>query len=556
MGAGKWKEQFSETLRGRRISVIADKDKSGRDHAQQVAASVHGKAVGVRIVESPIGKDISDFFDGGGTKMQLLDVGDAAPAWAPASQDRAEPIADEADDDIPMTECGNAQLLVRAYGRDFRFHAARGDWLHYGNGCWRNDEDGAIVRAAKRIARSFWREAENAENPDFCVKHAKQSEKAAAIDAMLKLARSELGMTVTADQLDADPFTLNVLNGTINLRTGELRQHNPGDLLTKMAPVQDDANAKCPQWMAFLDRIMGGNQKLIDYLSRVAGLCLTGDAQEQELYIFHGSGANGKSVFLDTLAGVMGDYAAEAAPSLLTTQTHEQHPMELADLAGRRLVVASETEEGARLRVQLVKRLTGNAQIKGRFMRRDFFEFARTHKLVLVTNNRPSVRETTNAVWRRIRLGPFNVTIPKAEQDTHLLDKLRAEWPGILRWAVDGCLAWQRDGMQTPPEVMIATEKYRSEQDPLAEFLAARCILSEGVSVSRTELLSAYQQWCKAMNEPNAMDRNTFYEHVRRITGVDETMLRFNGKPNHAFVGIGLADLANEYRRTQGDVTA
>jgi putative DNA primase/helicase len=193
-----------------------------------------------------------------------------------------------------------------------------------------------------------------------------------------------------------------VQNGTVDLRTGELRPHRREDLLTKLAPVTFEPAAKPVLWLAFLNRIMGGNEGMIRYLQQIAGLSLTGDASVQELFVMYGCGANGKSVFLDTLSALMGDYAAEAPPSLVTSRTNDEHPTELADLCGKRLVVASETEEGAKLRIQLVKRLTGNARIKGRFMRQDYFEFPRTHKLVLVTNNKPVIRETTNAVHPRV----------------------------------------------------------------------------------------------------------------------------------------------------------
>ncbi|MGH7179901.1 MAG: DNA primase family protein, partial [Tepidisphaeraceae bacterium] len=349
---------------------------------------------------------------------------------------------------------------------------------------------------------------------------------------------------------------LNVLNCTIDLRTGKPRPHNRDDLITKLAPVEFDPHAETPLWTAVLARVMDGRDNLVGYLQRIAGLCLTGDASEQELYILFGGGANGKSVFIDTITGILGDYACEAASSLLTIGMHEQHPTEVADLCGRRLVVGSETEEGARFRVSLIKRLTGNARLKARYMRQDFFEFPRTHKLLIATNNRPSVRETSHAIWRRIRLIPFDVTIPDNEQDHRLLDKLRGEWPGILKWAIEGCLAWQRDGMQAPSEVLVATEEYQAEQDPLAEFFAAKCLVGPDLKASRTELFAGYQQWVKASGEQHPLERNAFYDHVRRVPGVSETMLRMNNKPTRVWTGIGIMDLSTEYQHATSSVTA
>jgi putative DNA primase/helicase len=289
---------------------------------------------------------------------------------------------------------------------------------------------------------------------------------------------------------------------------------------------------------------MAGTTGMISYLQRIAGLLLTGDISVQELFVFWGSGANGKSVCCDTICGMMGDYAGLAPPALLTNNRlgGGEHPTEIADLDGRRAIVGSESEEGATLKIQLVKRLTGDATLKGRFMRQDYFEFPRTFKLILATNNKPRILENTNAVWRRLRLIPFNVVIPPAEQDPKLLDKLRTEWPGILAWAVRGCLDWQKNGMQTPSEVLVATADYQTEQDVLTEYITARCSTGEKVKVSRTELFSSYQSWAVQSGERHPLERNAFFDRIRRLKGVSEKQWRPVGQttPVRGFVGIGL----------------
>ncbi len=328
----------------------------------------------------------------------------------------------------------------------------------------------------------------------------------------------------------------------MNLRTGELRPATPDDLVTKAIPVTYNPKATCPRWDAFIDRIMDSNADLIGYLQRLAGLLLTGDITVQELFIFHGGGANGKSVFIDTLGAMLGDYAGVAPDGFLTIRSHDEHPTEIADLCGKRLVVASETEEGSRLRTQLVKRLTGDARLKARFMRQDYFEFDRTHKLVLVTNNKPRINESTNAIWRRIRLIPFTVTIPPEEQDPHLLERLKAEWPGILSWAVRGCLEWQREGMNPPGEVLIASEEYRAESDPLADFITDFCIRGTAeVRVVRGDLFASYQSWCVQVGEKHGMDQKAFYERIRRVAGVDDCRWKRGGVVVRGFSGIGMA---------------
>jgi putative DNA primase/helicase len=301
-----------------------------------------------------------------------------------------------------------------------------------------------------------------------------------------------------------------------------------------------DSAAECPTWSRFLSEIMGGDENLIGYLQRLTGYCLTADATEQALFIFHGSGSNGKNVFLDTLTSLLGDYAGTAPPSLLMLKRNPEHPTELADLMGRRLVVASETDEGGRLNVNLVKQLTGNARLKGRFMRQDFFEFDRTFKLVLMTNHLPVIRETTHAAWRRLRLVPFGVTIPDEKQDRHLIDKLRADWPGILAWAVRGCLIWQEAGLRTPEAVLNVTKTYREESNPLADFLTERCIIMPSATVSRADIFDTYQKWAERNGDRNPLERTMLFERLRGLPGVSDSRGRKEGKISRGFTGIGL----------------
>jgi putative DNA primase/helicase len=282
----------------------------------------------------------------------------------------------------------------------------------------------------------------------------------------------------------------------------------------------------------------------------LCGVLVTGDVTEQLLPLFIGVGANGKSVLVDTLLGVLGTYAGLAPPSLLTDRGGgEEHPTELADLIGRRLVVGSETEESAKLKVQLVKRLTGDATIKARFMRCDYFEAKRAFKVLLVTNNKPVVTEAGNAIWRRLRLVPFNVVIPDAEQDRHLLDKLRDEWPGILAWCVRGTLDWQRDGMRTPEAVLLATAEYAAEQDVLADYLAARTVRGgDHVRVGRADLFADYQSWASQPGERHPLARNPFFDRIRKLSGVADGQWKPVGitVPVRGFRGIGLRGIGGD----------
>jgi putative DNA primase/helicase len=412
------------------------------------------------------------------------------------------------------TDIGNAARLVTAYGRELRFCHATGRWYKWDGKRWQCDLEGAITRYAKNVALSIFEEGKRCDDHrrDDLLRWGIASQKRDRINAMAALA--QVDVAIATDDMDTDPWLFNCLNGTIDLRTGHLRPHDPADHITKIAPVEFDPDAPCPLYESFLQRTFDGDHELIAFVQRWHGHSLTGDVREQYLPIYHGEGNNGKSVLLDTLSGIMGDYACEAPPNLVTLRKHDEHPTEIADLLGRRLVIASETEKDAELRVQLIKRLTGNARLKGRYMRQDYFEFARTHKMVLVTNNKPVIREDSEAVWRRLRLVPFRVIIPKHERDPKLMHKLRNEWPGILAWLVRGCLDWQREGLSEPVAVMHATEQYRGTASSLDEFISQRCELGAGLSCSSGDLLGAYEAWCTS-NRRRPLQARAFADALR-----------------------------------------
>ncbi len=394
-------------------------------------------------------------------------------------------------------DIGNARRLVNAYGEVVRFQSQRKSWLMWDDTRWKSDETGKIMQYAKDVALQMTDQLEKRVG-GLDSKWVSDSRKYERLRAMISLAAPDVA--VTADELDADPWLFNCENGTLDLRTGDLLPHDPSKLITKLAPVRYDPNATCPLFMQFLNEVFCGDLELIEFVQRFLGHCLTGDISEQYLPIFYGEGGNGKSVLLDTVAALMGDYAATAPPSLLTVKRNEEHPTEIADLAGRRLVVASETEQGAELRMQLVKRLTGDEKLKARHMRCDFFEFARTHKTILVTNNLPVLREDTEAVWRRLRCVPFNYIVPAEKRDPKLLLKLRAESAGILRWLVRGCQAWRRDGLPTASAITIVTSELRNSAGGLDAFIEENCVRQVDGFVPSARLLASYEKWCEARN--------------------------------------------------------
>jgi putative DNA primase/helicase len=400
------------------------------------------------------------------------------------------------------TDLGNGERFADRHRNDVRYCYQLSSWYYFDGKRWAKDDAGYVMRLAKETARSIFGEAQNAEDGDRAKalgKWALSSQSAARLEAMLKLAESEPTIPVALEDFDADPMLLNCLNGTVDLRTGQLREHRRGDHITKIAPVEYGPRAPAPTFERFLKRIQP-SAEVRGFLRRSVGYSITGDVREDVLFFLHGLGANGKSTLTNALLEALGDYGGAAAPDLLLIK-RSAHPTELADLLGRRLVVSQEIEHGQRLAESLVKQITGRDQIKARYMRGDFFEFPPTHKVFLAANHKPAVRGTDHAIWRRIKLIPFDVTIPDAEKDTKLPEKLRSELAGVLAWAVRGCVEWQEDGLGEPEEVTKATAEYRDEEDILGRFLEECCIVHKAARVGSATLYKRFKDWCDEAGE-------------------------------------------------------
>lgn len=417
-----------------------------------------------------------------------------------------EPVSVEPVQGFRLTDLGNAERFIHEHGRNLRYSFRLGSWLVWDGTRWQPDEGGALVhRLAVTTVRDMYRaagELDDEKERKALATWAAKTEDRKRLTAFQDLARLQEGVDVQVENLDPAPWLLNVLNGTLDLRTGELRPHRREDMLTKLVRVTYDPQARAPRWEAFLHRIMDGDAELVAFLQRAAGYSLTGITSERAAFILHGDGQNGKSTFVQTLRDVLGDdYSARTPTETLLVRRETGVPNDLARLRGARLVAAAEADEGRRLDEARLKDLTGREAITARFMRAEWFEFLPQFKLWLSTNHRPVIRGTDRAIWDRIRLVPFTVRIPDEERDLELPDKLRAEASGILAWAVEGCLAWQRDGLGAPDAVKAATEDYRTEQDVLGGFLRDSCILEESASVAAKSLYASYVQWCEDMGE-------------------------------------------------------
>jgi putative DNA primase/helicase len=399
------------------------------------------------------------------------------------------------------TDMGNARRLVHYAGEDLRHTLSHG-WLVWNGKHWEKDATGFATESAKEAIRRIFAEAGAANSgSDRLRKWAVQSQAAGKVAAAMSLGASEPEVAVTFDTFDPDPFLLTVENGTLDLRTGAIRGHRREDMITKRSPVVFDPKAKCPLWMRFLDRVMDTDRDLVDLLQRAVGYALTADVSEQVWFFLYGMGANGKSTFLTTILELLGQYGRQAAPELLVSKRNETHPTEVASLAGVRLAVCTEVGPNRQLDVVKVKQMTGGDKITARYMRQDFFTFDPTFTIFLAANHRPRVNDATESTWRRLLLIPFTIEIPEEEQDKSLGLKLRSELPGILNWAIEGCLAWQREGLQVPGRVRAATAEYRSGEDIVGEFIEDRCEVGrrDHHQASAGELYAAYKEWCEEM---------------------------------------------------------
>jgi putative DNA primase/helicase len=405
----------------------------------------------------------------------------------------------------PRTDTGNAERLRARYGPVIRHCHPWKKWLYYDGRRWSMDNSAAVEALAKLAARKILAEAATVANDkrrSTLIRWARQTESRARRSSMIALAASEDGIPILPKGLDSDPWLLNVENGTVNLKTGQLQPHRPGDFITSLAPVAYDSRATCPLYDKVLRRVFKGNDALIAFWYRLCGLSLTGVVYEQILPILFGTGSNGKTTLVRTMVNLLGpDLAMIAPPGLLIVKRHEAHPTERAVLFGKRLVIEMETEEGIRLNENLVKHLTGGDPITTRRCGEDFWSFDPTHKLWLCTNHKPEIRGTDHAIWRRPKLVPFTETIPDAEAILDLIDKLRAEYPGILARCVRGGLDWQEHGLGVPDEVKTATVTYRSEQDTLIGFLDEDCLRDSSVRTKASKLYEGYRDRCQRLGE-------------------------------------------------------
>lgn len=423
------------------------------------------------------------------------------------------------------TDTDNAERFARRFADRVAWCPEVG-WLAYDGRRWAPDATTTCIERAKSAARLIASEVEylaESERKTARAAFSKASLSKSALERMLDLSKGLL--TIEHSRFDSDPFILNCLSGTIDLRTGELEPHDSRDYLTKLAPVEYHPDAECPQFKIFLNQITGRNKSLKGYLRRAVGYSLTGSTREQVFFFCYGpSGSNGKSTLLNLIRDLLGDYGRHTpTETLMVKQYDNSIPNDLARLAGVRMVTAVETNAGRQLDEARIKAITGGEKVTARFMRAEYFEYIPQFKLWFGANDRPRVRGTDSAMWRRIRVVPFNVQIPEAERDDTLPEKLRGEYAGILAWAVRGCLAWQEKGLSEPDAVREATAQWYQAADHVKRFLGEEVILDADSITASASLFDRYSEWCRRNGEA-ALDQKKL--NLRLQDGHDLTLTR------------------------------
>lgn len=408
-----------------------------------------------------------------------------------------------------LTDLGNAYRFKDQWGSDVRWCDSWGKFLVFDTVRWALDQEKRIELLGIETVKKIYGEAAQTRDKDTrkaIADHAKRSESDSKRKAMLSSVKCLL--PILPDQLDRDPWLLNVQNGTVDLRTGELRPHTREDFITKLAPVHFDKKATCPLWWSLLSSVLP--EESIKFIQKAAGYSATGLTTEQVFLLLFGSGDNGKTTVLEALGEILGDYAKETDPETFMVKKNSGIPNDLAALRGARFVKSVETSGGRRMSEARIKQMTGRDTLTARFLRAEWFEFKPEFKLWLATNHKPVIKDSTHSMWRRVRLIPFEVQIPKEQQDKKLPEKLRAEYSGILNWIIEGALLWQRDGLEPPETIRNANQEYRAEMDELGDFLVERCILTPGASGTASELYKAYTEWAEEAGEKKALSQRVF----------------------------------------------
>jgi putative DNA primase/helicase len=525
-GAQKWRDEYSENLRGAKVVVIADNDPPGRKHVQQVAGSLVKVGAKVKVIDLPGLPDKGDVSDWlvGHTREDLLQVVKETPVWEPAEEGESETL--EEDPVLRLKSGGeleDAERFKAFYGDRVLWCSDKNSWYIWDRRRWGRDDREYILYFAQKMVRNMYRVGGEIDEKTCRIRyidHARKLEQITRLRHIIEMVKPMVA--VTPERFDRNPHLCNCKNGTIDLNTGELRKHRKEDMITMIAPVNYSPDAVSETWDRFLFRVLP-DAEVREFVQRAAGYSLLGEAGEERFFFAYGPPATGKSTFLLALQAALGDYATTADfETFLEKWRPQTGPRpEIVRLVGRRFVVSLEVTEGRKLAESLVSQLVGQDMVSARGLyQNNSVEFLPSFTLWLAANNRPRVSDNNSPVWRRILQLPFEQVISENERDLKIKRVLRnpeVSGPAVLNWMVKGCLAYQEKGLQVPGTVREKTEEYRQESDPLKDFVDECCVIGENQMVAKGALYEKYCQWHEASGESKKtkMSKKSLGTHLR-----------------------------------------
>lgn len=539
----KWRKEYNQYFKGAKVIVFNDNDDPGRAHADNIAVQLYEIVEHIKRPEIPglqEKEDISDWINSGHTREELMEIVSNTVTY---EYDDAE---EQGLIDFNFSDVGNAERLMAIYGKNIRYSPIRTKWFIWSGKHWEIDNAGKIELLTKNVIRKL--QAQGNEILDDTEKNEKlkesirkfvlRSEADGRVKAMINQAKTQRGSVIF--QTDLNLYKINLKNGTLNLKTGLIENHDRKDFITKVINIGYEPKAKCPNWIEFINKIFLNNQELIDYIQKSIGYSMTGDANLQCFYILHGNGSNGKGTFIKTIMTLLGDYAGTLnGKSLMEKMGDEGARGDLAALEGTRFVCINELEENKSFDESLMKSMSSGASepIRVRRMYEEEFNLYPQFKMWLTTNKLPKIKGTDDGIWRRVRKIPFEYKFSGVDKDVYFFEKnLMPEMSGILNWAIEGCLKWQQEGMELPEIVKIAVEEYKSDMDKLGGFISECCLVGERFRIGASQLYQTYETWCRDNGE-NSMTSTMFGKSIK-----NKKIEKKRAGIGFFYYGIGLND--------------
>ena len=481
---------------------------SRNNHLTSLAGALRRKGIGEDGIVATLRAENRDRLDPPLDDETVVAIAKSITRYQPESEDI----------EYKLTDVGNAERFAAMFKDQVKYCAIYKKWFIWNGKRWEQDDTGKIITYAIECVRNIIHDADlllEGDKRKSLIQHSLKSESSGKLKALLEIASGMPAITVRSEDLDQNPWLLNCQNGTIDLRTGKLKPHDPKDYITRICAAAYKPDCTIPLWTQLMEKITGGDKEYIRYIQKALGYALTGDISEQAIFILYGTGSNGKSTMLNIFAALLNGYAQSTSSDTFMQKKNESVNNDIARLKGARFVSAIEMEEGKRMAESLIKSMTGGDKLVTRFLYGEFFEYVPQFKVFLAVNHKPDIRDTTNSIWRRIKIMEFNNTFTEQERDKNFPTKIMAkELPGILAWAVQGCLDWQQNGINAPDIVEAATRAYKEEMDSFSHFFNECCVVREGARVSNKMLRAKYDEWC-AENGERGLTQRPFSRKLR-----------------------------------------